>query len=159
MRIVKTKKAKQRINTWLKEKEKDHYLSVGKSLLIEVFEGELPDDLEEVLSKYGMKKLEELFVSVGGGYISPASIKSQLQIQQEPTKTKKPPKAYRKQGSQKVLVSGMDDLAYRLANCCSPVSPDKITGYITQGLGITVHKQGCSEVDSSSDRVLECSWI
>ena len=48
------------------------------------------------------------------------------------------------------------------ARCCSPVPPEPIVGYITQGRGVSVHKQDCGNFLSlnkrSPERVLEINW-
>ncbi|MEX0934236.1 MAG: RelA/SpoT AH/RIS domain-containing protein, partial [Candidatus Saccharimonadales bacterium] len=159
LRIVKTKKAKQRINTWIKQEERDRYILTGKQQLQDVFNGRIPDNIDDVLNHHGMKKLEELFVSVGGGHISPESVKNHLDTSGVPKPTKSSAAVKSTKKVPKVLISGMDGLAYRLGNCCNPAPPTPITGYITQGLGITIHKQSCSEVVSDMDRLVDCSWL
>ncbi|MEX0668324.1 MAG: TGS domain-containing protein [Candidatus Saccharimonadales bacterium] len=159
LRIVKTKKAKQRINTWIKQEERDRYILIGKQQLQDVFNGKIPDNIDDVLDYHGMKKLEELFVSVGGGHISPESVKNHLDTSGTPKFIKGSATVKSTKKVPKVLISGMDGLAYRLGNCCNPAPPTPVVGYITQGLGITIHKQGCSEVFSDTDRLVDCSWL
>jgi GTP pyrophosphokinase len=48
------------------------------------------------------------------------------------------------------------------ARCCRPVPPEAIVGYITQGRGVSIHRQDCGNFLSlnqkSPERVLETSW-
>lgn len=46
-----------------------------------------------------------------------------------------------------VIVDGMDDLMVRMARCCNPIPGDQITGYITRGRGITIHRGDCLRFD------------
>ena len=49
-----------------------------------------------------------------------------------------------------MLVKGIDDMLIRFGKCCQPVPGDAITGYITQGQGVTVHRTGCVNAQDES---------
>ena len=57
---------------------------------------------------------------------------------------------------------GVGDLLCNFARCCRPVPPEPIGGYITQGRGVSIHRQDCGNflglVRNSPERVLETSW-
>jgi GTP pyrophosphokinase len=61
-----------------------------------------------------------------------------------------------------VLVVGVDFLMTQLARCCRPIPPDPITGFITRGKGVSIHRSGCPSlsemVRKAPERVLETSW-
>ena len=48
------------------------------------------------------------------------------------------------------------------ARCCRPVPPEAITGYITQGRGVTIHRQDCGNFlglnAKNPERVIEVAW-
>ncbi len=48
------------------------------------------------------------------------------------------------------------------ARCCRPVPPEAITGYITQGRGVTIHRQDCGNVlglfQRYPERTIEVDW-
>jgi len=61
-----------------------------------------------------------------------------------------------------VLVVGVDSLMTQLAKCCKPAPPDVISGFVTRGKGVSVHRADCSNlrnmVQRSGDRVIEVQW-
>jgi GTP pyrophosphokinase len=66
--------------------------------------------------------------------------------------------AYRGQ----VQVRGVGNLLTHMAGCCKPLPGDAITGFITQGRGVSVHRADCARLvslqDSTPDRVIEVEW-
>jgi GTP pyrophosphokinase len=61
-----------------------------------------------------------------------------------------------------ILVVGVDALMTRLARCCRPIPPDEITGYVSLGKGVTVHRSQCSSltrlVGEKTERLIATSW-
>ncbi|WP_370531886.1 ACT domain-containing protein, partial [Streptomyces venezuelae] len=45
-------------------------------------------------------------------------------------------------------LEGEPRAAVRPAGCCTPVPPDKITGFRVRGGSVTVHRAGCAAVDT-----------
>src|SRR5690606_20920924 len=60
-----------------------------------------------------------------------------------------------------VVVKGIDNCLVRLARCCNPVPGDDITGDITRGRGVSVHRANCLNVTRNledENRIIEVSW-
>lgn len=61
-----------------------------------------------------------------------------------------------------ITVSGVGNLLTHMAKCCSPVPGDDISGFITQGRGISVHRQDCEQLANSlyqqPERFVEVQW-
>jgi GTP pyrophosphokinase len=59
-----------------------------------------------------------------------------------------------------LVVMGEPGLLTRIARCCHPVYGDEITGYLTRGRGVTVHRQSCAILRDSkdSDRHIPVAW-
>jgi GTP pyrophosphokinase len=61
-----------------------------------------------------------------------------------------------------ILVVGVDALLTRLARCCRPLPPDAITGYVSLGKGVTVHRSQCASLTrlaaNKSERLIATSW-
>ncbi|MFH1897925.1 MAG: bifunctional (p)ppGpp synthetase/guanosine-3',5'-bis(diphosphate) 3'-pyrophosphohydrolase [Candidatus Desantisbacteria bacterium] len=59
----------------------------------------------------------------------------------------------------KVIISGINDIAFNLAKCCGPVPGDKIAGYVTKG-GVTIHRIDCRNIMSNNgqSRIVDAVW-
>jgi GTP pyrophosphokinase len=60
-----------------------------------------------------------------------------------------------------IRVQGVGNLMVRLAKCCQPVPGDQITGVITRGRGVSVHRVDCPNVIDDrlpAERRVELSW-
>lgn len=61
-----------------------------------------------------------------------------------------------------IAIQGIDNLLTYIANCCQPVPGDAIVGYITQGKGVSIHRQDCFNIlrtqAEKPERLLEVSW-
>jgi GTP pyrophosphokinase len=73
---------------------------------------------------------------------------------------KRPQSSRKSKSSHGVLVEGESGLMVRLARCCNPIPGDPITGYITRGRGVSVHRTDCPNVlmDTDLTRMIEVSW-
>ena len=67
-----------------------------------------------------------------------------------------------KSGGGGILVVGVDKLMTGLAQCCKPVPPDPIVGFVTRLKGITIHRADCSNVIrmtvTEPRRIIEADW-
>ncbi|HEX4788896.1 MAG TPA: bifunctional (p)ppGpp synthetase/guanosine-3',5'-bis(diphosphate) 3'-pyrophosphohydrolase [Actinospica sp.] len=60
-----------------------------------------------------------------------------------------------------VLVKGVEDVWVKLSRCCTPVPGDKITGFVTRGNGVSVHRADCTNIEqlrAQPERMLEVEW-
>jgi GTP pyrophosphokinase len=61
-----------------------------------------------------------------------------------------------------VQVDGVGDLLSTNARCCNPVPPEPVTGYVTVGRGITLHRSGCRNLRRlaarAPERLLQVDW-
>ena len=64
-----------------------------------------------------------------------------------------------------MLVFGKEEekLGYTLANCCNPISGDKVFGFLTINDGIKIHKKNCPNAVSLQSnyayRIMQAKWI
>jgi GTP pyrophosphokinase len=61
-----------------------------------------------------------------------------------------------------VSIEGVADLPTTLARCCAPLRPQPITGYMTPGRGVMVHRSDCASLARMSavrpERVFTVQW-
>jgi guanosine-3',5'-bis(diphosphate) 3'-pyrophosphohydrolase len=169
LNIVQTSSAREKIRQWFKRQERDENISQGKDLLDrelrrlahETLASIKTEKLMEIASHAPYKELDDFFAAIGYGAISPASVVSKLEIHDDAAialPEVAPPSAAASSGG--VRVKGVGDLLVRFANCCSPIPGDPITGYVTRGKGVTVHRANCRSVLSERDieRLIEVEW-
>lgn len=64
-------------------------------------------------------------------------------------------------GDPGIIVQGEPDVWVKLARCCTPVPGDEITGFITRGSGVSVHRRDCLNVEQlaqQANRIVEVEW-
>ena len=117
-----------------------------------------PPDRDRAQLHY--RELDDFYAAIGYGAVSPAAVVSRLGIHDDVAISLPevaPPAAPSTAG---VRVKGVGDLLVRFANCCSPIPGDEISGYVTRGKGVTVHRATCPSVLSEKDieRLIEVEW-
>jgi GTP pyrophosphokinase len=110
---------------------------------------------------------DALYIALGAGDITVASIASALQHlrQEESTdviRKRRQSKQKKSGAASDIAISGIGDLLCNFARCCRPVPPENIVGYITQGRGVSIHRQDCGNYLSlharHPERVIEVDW-
>ncbi|MFI5324001.1 MAG: RelA/SpoT family protein, partial [Thermodesulfobacteriota bacterium] len=174
LKFVVTSRAKTKIRSWLRNEERTQSESVGISICERKFRqhgldfqamlknGELLDALTEL--KFSDEK--ELYLAVGFGKISATDVLKRVlptdKLRSAPEKESRMERIIETiTGSSEsgVLISGYNDVMIRFANCCSPLPGEQITGYITRGKGITIHKSDCPRLlDVDDARRIDVEW-
>jgi GTP pyrophosphokinase len=79
-----------------------------------------------------------------------------------PIPTPRPPRLRTGRSGSPVEVEGVGNLPITLARCCAPLPPQPITGYVTIGRGVTIHRSNCPSLtrmrDVRPERVLQVDW-
>ncbi|NEO84830.1 MAG: bifunctional (p)ppGpp synthetase/guanosine-3',5'-bis(diphosphate) 3'-pyrophosphohydrolase [Spirulina sp. SIO3F2] len=56
-------------------------------------------------------------------------------------------------------IQGIEGLLHQMAGCCTPIPGESIIGVVTRTKGISIHQQGCPNVDGvEGDRLIPVSW-
>ena len=108
--------------------------------------------------------MEDLYAAVGSGDIASAQVlnvaQGLIESRQEPQLqlTKPGGSSYRGQ----IQVQGIGNLLTYIAGCCKPLPGDGITGFITRGKGVSVHRSDCGRLmklqESTQERIVEVEW-
>ncbi|MCY4644949.1 MAG: bifunctional (p)ppGpp synthetase/guanosine-3',5'-bis(diphosphate) 3'-pyrophosphohydrolase [Bacteriovoracales bacterium] len=179
LNLVKSSKAKAKIKQWLLKVERERSRELGEKILekaFRVYGTSLAKALKKGLVDQALKHFrysipEELYVHTGVGKLSAKDVidaipelipKVEEEKSQELDKfssrlTSMAQKTSRKNNA--VIVDGMDDLMVRMGKCCNPIPGDIISGHITRGRGITVHREDCQRLgQAESTRIITVSW-
>jgi GTP pyrophosphokinase len=123
--------------------------------------------LEDLASQLGFKSADGLFEVVGKDEYSLRNIEVLLNPPEPAPEAdeylhKKFKGAVARKSPSGVLVVGVDSLLTQLARCCKPAPPDAISGFVTRGKGVSIHRQDCSNfrelVARHGERVIEVRW-
>lgn len=173
LKFVKTSKAKNRIRYWVKDQERQQSLELGKDLL----EKELRkfgfsynralnlDTVKGALTELGFRNFEDLQAAVGYGKVTCNQVLSRIIPEQFKAEAPKPSKIsqvlgkIRRKPVEAINVQGLEGILVRFSKCCNPLPGDEVLGFISQGLGVTVHAADCPRVlESDPERRIEVSW-
>ncbi|MEA3435197.1 MAG: bifunctional (p)ppGpp synthetase/guanosine-3',5'-bis(diphosphate) 3'-pyrophosphohydrolase [Thermodesulfobacteriota bacterium] len=173
LKFVKTVKARSRIRQWIKTQEKDRSLSLGREMCEKAFRKHRlnfnasmkSEEMEKVAGHFGFKTVDDLIANVGYGKITPLQVvrkfapKPELEDKQESIFNKIIGRVKKKKLKSGVVVKGVDDILIKFGKCCQPVPGDPITGYITKGYGVTVHRAGCiNALNMNPERQIDVEW-
>ena len=159
---VTTASAREKIRQWFRRQERDENIAQGKEILdreLRRLSLELkPDELLAHFPQY--PKVDDLLAAVGYGAVSPQVISARLDGAREKDVLVAAPHIDVPRTPARLQVMGVGDLLTNLAPCCKPVNGDAITGYVTRGRGITVHRQDCPNVGGLPDpeRLVPVTW-
>lgn len=172
LKIVKTNGAKNKINAFFKKEMKDDNIKKGKSMLDTYAKAQnvslstlmKEEWLEETFERYALSSLDDMYASIGYGGISCSQIVNKLRNLQKMSESEKKPFVIKEtkldnHSDDKVSVRGFSNLLTKFAHCCKPLPGDEITGYISRGKGVTIHRADCLALHKlEQDRLIECSW-
>ena len=126
------------------------------------------DALTKIADDLKVGDAHALFTAIGQGQFSTQSVIEKIRVHlgltSDPDTEEIPvqlPKSLRgpRSSNQGILVKGSPDVLTKMARCCTPVPGDQITGFITRGEGVSVHRVDCTNVGSLNQaRVVEVSW-
>lgn len=172
LKFVKTVKARSRIRQWIKTQEKDRSITLGREMCEKAFRKERLNfasiiksgEMDKVIEQLGFKTFEDMIASVGYGKTTPLQIVrkfvSKPEVEEdESILDKLIGRVRKKKTTSGVVVKGIDDILIKFGKCCQPVPGDPITGYITQGYGVTVHRTICvNALRMNPERQIDVEW-
>ena len=162
-------RAKAKVRAWFNAQIAHENVTKGSEAVEKLLqrEGKTAMKLDDLAIQLGFKSAEGLFEVVGKDEYSLRNIETLLKPP-EPALTPdeivllKKSRGPAKNQAASVLVVGMDSLLTQLSRCCKPAPPDGISGFVTRGKGVSIHRQDCSNfkelVRREPGRVIEVRW-
>jgi GTP diphosphokinase / guanosine-3',5'-bis(diphosphate) 3'-diphosphatase len=171
LKVVVTPRARTKIKQWFTKERREEAIVEGKDAMVRAMRrAGLPvqkllsdGSIEALALQMKYSSVEQFYVAIGEGRVSPASAASKLVRHEEPHVEEEFPRRIRtKTGpTQSVIVKGIDDLWVKLARCCMPVPGDPIMGFITRGRGVSIHRIDCpngASLSAEGERIIEVAW-
>jgi GTP diphosphokinase / guanosine-3',5'-bis(diphosphate) 3'-diphosphatase len=180
-RFAVTGKAKAAIRRFIRTRQREQYLQLGRSLLDKTFHEEgyevTEKGLDGVRANFKQATTEDLIAAVGAGLIGSREVmiavypglKQQrksgadvVPISRARSKAKARDSANGQKESGQIAITGLiPGMAVHFARCCHPLPGDRIVGIITTGKGVTIHTIDCATLESfseSPERWIDVGW-
>ena len=169
---VRTSRARAKIQAWFKHQARDQNLDEGRTL----FEREMRRldveglDLPKLAKAVNYQNADDMYAALGAGDLRIGQVLHQAQQlfgetddqEQLDRLLAKPRRQPSKATQSDITVLGVGNLKTSMANCCRPVPGEPIVGFITQGRGVTVHRQDCTNIlqlrMEEPQRIIEVEW-
>jgi guanosine-3',5'-bis(diphosphate) 3'-pyrophosphohydrolase len=169
---VQTGRARQKIRQWIKQEEQERSVTLGREILArEVRRRRLaaptPEQLTQAAQKLGLGAAEQVETAIGRGDVQIGQVINALypdlpaDEQQSPKPTAFGRVIERLRLGRGIKIHGVEGLMVRYAQCCQPVPGDPVVGYVTQGRGISIHRNDCPNLltlSGDEERRVEIDW-
>ena len=177
LNFVVTPSARNRIRQWYKRSHREENVTRGRELLEKElgkkgFEALLKSEpMQAAADRCNYHSVEDLLAALGYGEVTlnivvkrlREAVKAQQPIATDP---QSPPisqtpvaKLPTTSAGKDEPIAGVEGLLHYLAGCCNPIPGEPIIGTVTRTRGISIHRQGCPNVESvPGDRVIPVSW-
>lgn len=173
-RFVVTGKARSHIRKFVRNQQRDEYITLGKAMLQKVFRQEGYDFTEKavsgILSQIKLNEVEDVYANIGSGILVARDVFKMIFPAHQTEVAKRPAADMDKATMVKPMVAGdspvpikglIPGMAMHFARCCHPLPGDRIVGIVTTGKGVTVHTIDCETLETFADtpeRWLDISW-
>jgi GTP pyrophosphokinase len=178
LNFVTSSRARSKIKAWFSKERKEEAIEAGQeSIARQMRKAGLP--IQKILGGHALLELahdlryediEKMYEAVGNGHVSAHSIIEKLTllistVDAHPENDLTPLVHTVKRERKSVTgidVEGAGDVLVKLARCCAPVPGDAITGFITRGSGVSVHRADCINITDlkihQGDRMVGVKW-
>ena len=176
LKLVKTAKARSRIQRYLRTEERARAVTLGRDMLekegrkasLNVAKALKEGHLALVAQEMNFESVDDLIAAVGYAHLTPRKILNRLYAVLHPneaapvapaTPSVKESREEAVRKTEGVGISGVDGVLMRFAKCCNPVPGDPIIGYISRGMGVSVHCADCPNVaNMEPERLIYVHW-
>ncbi|GMV55771.1 MAG: GTP pyrophosphokinase [Betaproteobacteria bacterium] len=173
--------ARAKVRRFFAAEEEAATMTAGRATVMRELQrvGATRANLDELARRMDYKDANALFLAAGRGQVGPRALEIGLRLdgipQAGPGAPERegaaaaahaygalPKRAPSGQRRDPVLVSGVGKLLIQLAGCCKPVPPDTISGFVTRGHGVSIHRLDCHNfrelVRRHPERIIETAW-
>ena len=158
-------RARQKVKQWFAQIDEEATLAAGRAFVNRELarDGATSANLEMLAATLGYRDANAMFLAAGRSELGPRAISVALRGETAPAPqaphTHRPRAIANDDG---VLIEGVGNLLTALGNCCKPVPPDLIRGFVTRGRGVGIHRPDCTAFQNMArrnpERVIEADW-
>jgi GTP pyrophosphokinase len=162
-----TASARAKVRSWFRRHNLDESIASGQQILHrETRRLAVNPPLDILIKRFRCQSENDLYARIGLGDISGSQLAGAFQQyskehEPEPTpapRNKKPTST--EHGD--FIIAGVGSMLTHIAPCCNPLPGDGIVGYITQGRGVSVHREDCDNLihltKTQPHRILAVEW-
>ena len=174
LEYVTTQRARSKIRTWLRKQGREENMQRGRQMLDKELKRLSAAMSVEALAKlFNFDQIDDFYAAVGYGDINSQQIAQRVFDQERREQERLAaqngilintrPRAIDNTGSGGLMVQGVEGLLTQLGRCCNPVPGDPITGYVTKGRGVTIHRTDCPNIVTivrrgDTQRLIDVQW-
>src|SRR5258708_7488159 len=163
---IKSSRARNKVRQWFNSRGIASVVAAGRAAVERELqrEGKRAASLEDLARRLGFEEPDKLFAAVGREEVGPRQLQMALRGEGEQAvpPAAQPHRARAAQPRRGILVVGVDRLLTQLARCCKPAPPDRISGFVTKGRGVSVHRRDCSSLarlaERFPERIIGAEW-
>ncbi|MFT4873298.1 RelA/SpoT family protein, partial [Congregibacter sp.] len=164
--FIQTHRARAKVQAWFKGQAREENVDAGRQLLEREFRrlALTSVDYKRIAVRLSVPTVDDMYAAVGSGDLSASQVVNAAETligskPQPELRVSRPSSARKRNTAQ---VQGVGNLMTNLAGCCKPVPGDEITGFITQGRGVSIHREDCARVlkisEQNPERVIDVEW-
>ncbi|VUD56507.1 GTP pyrophosphokinase [Thalassocella blandensis] len=166
---VTTSRARSRLHQWFKLQDRDQNIADGRAMLDHEFKRLALAGLnyEELTQKLKLKSLDDLYAAVGMADLSVDRVINAAhrlidKDSSQQTVGSMVGRASNEESGVDVYIDGVGNLMSHIAQCCKPIPGDGISGYITLGRGVSIHRNDCANFlqrqSEEPERIITVDW-
>ena len=184
LNICKSNQARTKIKQWFKKEKREENVAHGRS----AFESEMrrvglplsitvdPEVGAQLLKKLAFDTWEDMYAAIGYGGLTSVKavgrirddINRALKVQQNDklqhnnllrSLAEQEPAKVSRHAINGIIVEDIDSCMIKFAKCCTPVPGDPITGFITRGYGVSVHRTDCPNTQNREEPHQAARWV
>ncbi len=173
LQFVRSSRARAKIRRYLKVQRHTQSAQLGREILereLRKLRHKLPTDdtLSELAQGLGYEEAEHLLAALANGDIGLQRLLHRLHPPAEEPEAPTGPRfgldrlrELTRPAERGISIQGLDNLMISFAKCCLPIPGDRITGVITRGRGVRVHRMDCPNAFDGHiepERRIEVEW-
>ena len=181
LNICKSNQARTKIKQWFKKEKREENVIHGKSS----FEAEMkrlmlplsaltdPELESSLLKKLSFDNWEDMYAAIGYGGLTATKAVGRIRDDitrsirakdadkgsQSPLRTVQDTARQNRHAVNGVIVEDIESCMIKFSKCCTPVPGDAITGFITKGFGVSIHRADCPNAAHRDDPRQVARWV